>query len=168
MFRKKSDSSTVSSSRTENSRATDVCSVISIDMQICGGLKSTGRIHIDGHVESDVQADSITIGQTGVVIGNVRANSIKVLGRLQGDVACKSVTFGKTAEVHGVVMHEVVEIEAGAKMSITLRQQSYDSSIEANEAPQRTVLKIASDMSSDPDSREESQGPVAVVDAQAA
>ena len=89
-------------------------SIIAADMKLVGDVTSEGEIQIDGHVEGDVRCGSITVGQSGVIKGAVRADRALVRGRITGEISARSVSLTKTAHVLGDVLHESLMVEPGA------------------------------------------------------
>jgi cytoskeletal protein CcmA (bactofilin family) len=89
-------------------------SIIASDMKLVGDVTSEGEIQIDGLVEGDVQCGSLTVGQTGVIKGSVKADSALIRGRITGEISARSVSLTKTAHVLGDVRHESLTIEPGA------------------------------------------------------
>jgi cytoskeletal protein CcmA (bactofilin family) len=98
-------------------------SIIASDMKLVGNVTSEGEIQIDGNVEGDVQCGSLTVGDTGLIKGNVKADSALVRGRITGEIAARSVSLTKTAHVQGNVVHESLMIEPGAYVDGHCRRQ---------------------------------------------
>jgi len=92
-----------------------VPSIISTDLDIVGNLSTTGDIQIEGTVEGDVQADSITIGQTATVRGELIANETIIHGRVIGRIRSHKVRLSSTSRVEGNIIHYTIAIEVGAE-----------------------------------------------------
>ncbi len=56
------------------------------NMDGVGDINTSGLVRIDGQWEGNINADSIVIGETSVIKGNLRARSIVVNGAVQGKV----------------------------------------------------------------------------------
>ncbi len=98
-------------------KVSGVPSIISADLQITGDLNSQGDVQIDGHVDGDVRADSLTIGEAGSVHGVVRADKVRVCGKVVGQIDAGSVTLVASApHVEGDVVHDRLAIEPGAHL----------------------------------------------------
>ncbi len=89
-------------------------SLISADLLVTGNLVSPGDLQIDGVVEGDIHCQSLTIGASASVTGNIIASDVLIRGALHGGIEARSVTLGKTARVIGDILHETIAIEAGA------------------------------------------------------
>ena len=98
-------------------------SIVASDMKLVGNVTSEGEVQIDGHVEGDVQCGSLTVGQTGVIKGAVKADTALVRGHITGEITARSVSLTKTAHVLGNVLHESLMIEPGAYIDGHCRRQ---------------------------------------------
>jgi cytoskeletal protein CcmA (bactofilin family) len=85
-----------------------------------GRLVSKGTLRIDGTIEGEVLAeDSIVVGPTGIVRGNLAARHVAVSGKVFGNVvAYERLELQPSSEVHGDVQTAAgaLIIEGGAKL----------------------------------------------------
>ncbi len=58
--------------------------------EIEGNIKTTESIRIDGKIKGELQADTIVIGESGVVMGDIVANHITVAGKIKGNVTANA------------------------------------------------------------------------------
>jgi cytoskeletal protein CcmA (bactofilin family) len=91
-------------------------SILSGNLRVTGSLVTEGDIQIDGIVEGDVTSGSVTVGSSGSVSGEIRADTARILGRVQGRILARSVMLMSTAHVEGDVHHETISIENGARI----------------------------------------------------
>lgn len=96
------------------SRAAIAPSLFAEDVRLVGNISAKGEIHLDGVIEGDVRAATLTIGESGAVKGAIHADSVVVKGVVEGQIRCRSVRLEKNARVKGDLWHETVSIEAGA------------------------------------------------------
>lgn len=89
-------------------------SLISENLHIKGDLRSEGEIQIDGKVDGDVTALTITIGEEGMVNGEIISGKILVRGRVKGQIRSQDVQLAKSAHVLGDIHHDTLGIESGA------------------------------------------------------
>ena len=89
-------------------------SVISKALKITGQLESTEDIRIDGEVNGDVRAVSVTVGNNAKVKGNVYGDSVELAGTVEGKIEAKKVVLMSTARMTGDVVHQDIKIESGA------------------------------------------------------
>jgi cytoskeletal protein CcmA (bactofilin family) len=89
-------------------------SVISKALKITGQLESTEDIQIEGEVDGDVRAVSVSVGQNAKIKGTVRGDEVKLSGTVDGKIEAKKVVLTRTARMSGDVIHQDITIESGA------------------------------------------------------
>ncbi|HVU20829.1 MAG TPA: polymer-forming cytoskeletal protein [Rhizomicrobium sp.] len=99
---------------TNSASAPGGVSVISKALKITGQLESTEDIRIDGEVNGDVRAVSVTVGNNARVKGNVYGETVELAGTVEGKIEAKKVVLGGTARMTGDVVHQDIKIESGA------------------------------------------------------
>ncbi len=98
-------------------------SALSSDLVIKGNLKSTGDIMVEGTVEGDIRAHTMTVGEGATVKGEIVADDIVVNGRVIGRVRGLKVRLTATARVEGDIIHKTIAIESGAHFEGTVQRQ---------------------------------------------
>lgn len=91
-----------------------VPSIISADMRIVGSILSQGEMTIDGKIEGDVKADSLTIGSEGEIIGEIIAQQVIVRGKVKGSIRARKVELEAGAHVQGDIVHARLSIQNDA------------------------------------------------------
>jgi len=89
-------------------------SVISKALKITGQLESTEDIRIDGEVDGDVRAVSVTVGSGAKVKGTVYGNAVELSGTIEGKIEAEKVVLTSSAHMSGDVIHQNIKIESGA------------------------------------------------------
>ena len=89
-------------------------SIISTDLKITGDLHCEGEIQIDGNIEGDIRTNSLLIGKTAIIKGEIVADSVRVHGTVNGQIKARTVILATTAHVVGDILHEDLAIENGA------------------------------------------------------
>ncbi|VAV88465.1 hypothetical protein MNBD_ALPHA06-1698 [hydrothermal vent metagenome] len=89
-------------------------SILSGDLAITGSIISEGEIQLDGVVEGDIKANSITIGEKSVIKGEVVAETIIVRGKVSGKIRGRQIQLASTARVEGDITHSSLSMENGA------------------------------------------------------
>ena len=89
-------------------------SVISKALKITGQLESTEDIRIDGEVDGDVRAASVTVGSNARVKGTVYGETVELAGTVDGKIEARKVILMNTARMSGDVVHQDIKIESGA------------------------------------------------------
>ncbi|GAB3380703.1 bactofilin family protein [Lysobacter fragariae] len=90
--------------------------VIRGDFHFSGGLYVEGRI-VGKLIANGGEAAVVTIAETGVVEGELRAPNIVINGQLVGDAFGENVELQPKARVSGNVHYKVVEMIAGATLT---------------------------------------------------
>jgi cytoskeletal protein CcmA (bactofilin family) len=134
-------------------------SIVSADLRIKGNLDSEGDIQINGVVDGDVRSRLVTVGESGVINGSVRADVLRVMGTVNGRITARAVEILHTAKVTADVDHETLAVEAGAQLHGFCKRP--DSQVEAAqpeaEAP-RPTLQVAEIRGASPDERRKAAG----------
>lgn len=99
-----------SSKPTARAAASIICS----DMKINGSVISEGALQIDGLVDGDVTAADITIGASGKIVGEVKAEMVKVKGSIKGSIRARKVELETGARVEGDIVHTSLSIQSNA------------------------------------------------------
>src|ERR1700761_4095603 len=89
-------------------------SLISADVKMKGSIISQGEVQIDGVIEGDVRASSLTVGDTGAVKGECVAESVVVRGTIEGRIRGRKVQLCSGAKVRGDIFHASLAIEPNA------------------------------------------------------
>lgn len=89
-------------------------SIICSDMKINGSVISEGALQVDGAVEGDVSAQDITIGASGVITGEVKAEVVTVKGTIRGSIRGRKVELETGAKVEGDILHTSLSIQPNA------------------------------------------------------
>ena len=80
-----------------------------------GDINTDGLIRIDGHWEGNINADSIVIGATSLVKGNLKAKNIVINGTVQGKLeATELIEIHDKGNVQGdIKTARLVVVEKG-------------------------------------------------------
>ena len=114
-------------------------SVISKALKITGQLESTEDIRIDGEVNGDVRAMSVTVGNNAKVKGNVYGDSVELAGTVEGKIEAKKVVLMGTARMTGDVVHQDIKIESGAYIDGHLKPEYGQQETRASAKPVSVV-----------------------------
>ncbi|QNL18589.1 polymer-forming cytoskeletal protein [Hyphobacterium sp. CCMP332] len=109
-------------------------SIISADMVLQGSITSEGEVQLDGSVEGDIRAGSLTIGEEASVDGEVIAETVIVRGKVKGSIRARQVQLAATARIEGDIVHSALSMESGAFFDGHCRHSS-DPVADAGKAP---------------------------------
>lgn len=91
-----------------------VPSIISSSLRIVGDLVSEGDVQVDGLIEGDVKARTLTVSEGAAVHGQINADEVCIRGKVEGQITAQKVELGHSARVSGDVVHVELSIESGA------------------------------------------------------
>ena len=103
--------------------APEAVSSISSGLSIVGKIVGEGTLGIFGHVEGEVHASIVQIGDSAQVEGNIVAEELTIGGRVKGTIHANRVTLNSTAVVEGDIYHRSLAIEANAQFEGMSRRQ---------------------------------------------
>ena len=68
--------------------------------EITGDIKGCGTIHVDGIIHGDVDVEeSVVIGESGIVYGNIKSKSVVLSGKLEGSIVCNRLEVMQTGSI---------------------------------------------------------------------
>ena len=126
-----------SSVSTNTSSAT---TIIADGTEIKGDIQLTCNLHIDGKVEGLVQAiGNVVIGNSGIALGDIEANSVSISGRLEGTVDADAVEILEGGKFFGKVTTKAFVIEPNgifegeSKIKVEQAHESVEDRVNASE-----------------------------------
>jgi cytoskeletal protein CcmA (bactofilin family) len=101
--------------KSKSSASSSEPTVIGKGTMIQGTVKVSGRVQIDGHIDGTLVAEGhVSVGPTGMVIGEVYAEELAVGGRVEGKVNVKNhlhIAPGGTAR--GEMRYGSLQVDRG-------------------------------------------------------
>jgi cytoskeletal protein CcmA (bactofilin family) len=91
-------------------------SIVAAGFQVKGDIVCDGDVQLDGRVEGTLETQTLTIGATGEVRGEVAAERVRVLGKVYGPIKAKAVELGRSARVVGDIRYETLTVESEAQV----------------------------------------------------
>ncbi|MBC6402115.1 MAG: polymer-forming cytoskeletal protein [Hyphomonadaceae bacterium] len=89
-------------------------SILGHDLVVTGDIKTDGDIQIDGRLEGNAHASRLTVGEQGVVNGNVDADAVHVRGKVNGNIQASLVEIAETADVRADIIQDQLTVANGA------------------------------------------------------
>ncbi len=111
-------------------------SILSSDITITGDVRSSGDIQVEGTIDGDLRAQTLIIGESATVKGEVVAEELIVHGRVTGRLRGVKIRLSATAQVEGDVVHKTIAIESGALFEGSVHRQE-DPLAQASTKPTR-------------------------------
>jgi cytoskeletal protein CcmA (bactofilin family) len=88
--------------------------IIGADFRVKGDISCEGDIQLEGRVDGNIKSLRLTVGETGVVQGDVNAEAVRVQGKIVGTIRAKAVELAGTGHVTGDILHESLSVDNGA------------------------------------------------------
>lgn len=98
-------------------------SIICSDVEIKGSIKSAGALQIDGQVEGDITSGDVTIGSTGRIVGEIKAETLRVKGKIIGSIRARKVELETGASVEGDIFHAALIIQPDASFEGQVKRE---------------------------------------------
>ncbi len=89
-------------------------SILGRDLIVTGDIVTDGDIQIDGRHEGNITANMITIGEQGVISGDIKAKSVQIRGKVSGVINASIVELSETANVQADIIQDKLIIANGA------------------------------------------------------
>jgi cytoskeletal protein CcmA (bactofilin family) len=105
---------------------------------IIGGISTQGTVHIDGKFEGVIlEADAISVGKTGEVIGDIKANHVVISGFFDGKIDCNIMQVLSSGKVIGDFVYNDLIIEEDAKFEGRVSRKNSELKSRYNEIENR-------------------------------
>ena len=98
------------------SMAGSTFSILGGDTAIKGDITASADLHIDGKVDGDITCAALVQGESGEVVGAIRAETARLAGRVRGSIEARDLVILRTARLEGDVHYEALTIEQGAQV----------------------------------------------------
>ena len=91
-----------------------VPSILASDLVITGEIATDGDVQVEGRLDGNITATSLTIGEQGAVNGTIKAQTLLVRGKVTGKINASSVELAETANVTADIVQDHLTIANGA------------------------------------------------------
>ncbi len=95
-------------------RSAGVPSILSHDLVITGEISTDGDVQIEGRLEGNIKATTLTIGEQGAVNGSIKAGTVYVHGKVTGKIDATTIELSATANVLADLKQDNLTIANGA------------------------------------------------------
>ncbi len=85
--------------------------IISDGAFIRGGINTAGDVFCDGKFEGMISAQSLTIGKTGEIIGNINVKHLIVNGLVDGIINAEDINILESGKVLGKMQYQNIAID---------------------------------------------------------
>ena len=91
-------------------------SIISEDMRITGPISASKPVILYGQLNGNVDAVSIHVKSTGIVSGDIKAQSVVIDGTMTGTIIADELHLMPSAKFRGNIRCKGVKVEDGANI----------------------------------------------------
>ncbi|PHS41552.1 MAG: hypothetical protein COA91_01900 [Robiginitomaculum sp.] len=89
-------------------------SILSRDLVVTGEISTDGDVQIEGRLEGNVKATTLTIGEQGSVNGKIIAGTVLIRGKVTGKIDANTIEMTETANVMADLVQDHLTIANGA------------------------------------------------------
>ena len=116
--------------------------VVGKGVSIIGTLSIPGKLTVDGHIEGEITAKEVQVGEAGKDTGKLSVTIADVRGELIDSISVTEMLILRgTAKVRGNVVYNALQIEQGAVIEGTLsRTNSHQADFSGTSGGSQTSL----------------------------
>jgi len=89
-------------------------SILSRDLVITGEISTDGDVQIEGRLEGNIKATTLTVGEQGAVNGKITAGTVLIRGKVTGKINANTIEMAETANVMADLVQDHLTIANGA------------------------------------------------------
>jgi len=145
IFGKKNNAPKKNNKITTPSSKISSATIITSCMTVNGDFQGTDTIHVDGTIQGNISVtNTLVIGKSGMVEGNIEAKHVIINGELNGTIKCDNLEVMQTGKVSNkieakhLVLDGVVDGDITAEESIEVLTNS---KINATKIKSKTILR---------------------------
>ena len=99
--------------------STNTTNVLSSGIEIIGSIRFQNDMHIDGHIEGEIQSDTgkVTIGEMANIKGDIHAGEVHVYGRVDDNIQSNRCHLSAQSNIVGDITTGVLPMDEGARLS---------------------------------------------------
>lgn len=118
-------------------RTAKIDSLIGRQTELCGDLRFSGGLHVDGTIKGNVTAETnpssvLTLSEHGTIQGDVKVANLLLNGVVIGDVYAEGhIELASKAKITGNVYYTMLEMAMGAQVNGNLVRAETSSSMDA-------------------------------------
>ena len=99
-------------------------SQINEDVRIRGTITVSEPLVMAGQLNGDINADTLHVGSTAIITGDVTAKSVSIDGRVLGSIVADKVVLSATAHFEGQLHCQNVAVDSGAYFDAKFTKES--------------------------------------------
>jgi cytoskeletal protein CcmA (bactofilin family) len=99
-----------------------VPSLISKNVLVEGNIFDGGIIEVEGKIKGNIEANTLTIRETGEILGEIKCKIFNIKGLFNGNVIAEKINISDTAKVSGILQYKFLSVDYGANINCQLRR----------------------------------------------
>lgn len=101
--------------------------------RMIGDIDSNNDLRVEGIIQGNITTSKkIIVGNTGQIIGNVKASHLCIMGEIVGDIFVTDTTrICETGIVNGTITSGQLQVDPGAEIEATIKKLKSDSKKDA-------------------------------------
>ena len=88
--------------------------IIDTTVTVEGNVTTEGDLQIEGRINGNVHCARLTVGASGQINGDIKANEVVVRGKVKGTIRAARIMLLDSADVAGDVFYDKMSMEEGA------------------------------------------------------
>jgi cytoskeletal protein CcmA (bactofilin family) len=97
-------------------------SLIAKDIFLEGKILNGGAFELEGKIKGNIEAETLTIRETGEIVGEVRCKVFNIKGIFNGNVIAEKINISDTAKVNGTLEYKFLSVDYGASINCQLKR----------------------------------------------
>jgi len=90
------------------------CLLVGEGVSITGSIAVQGAVHVYGSIKGEVSAESLYVGETGKLDGEVKVSLADIKGEVTNSIQVKETLIVRaTGKISGSISYQSIEIEHG-------------------------------------------------------
>jgi len=107
-------------SQAQVKKITSSSTFISQDIEVTGNFKGEGSLQVEGTLHGDIQVTSVVIGESGKVIGEIKAKNVIINGNLKGSIQCDSLEVMKNGSISNIIDVKNLKVTGEVEGKVTV------------------------------------------------
>ncbi len=133
---------------------TRIDTLVGRQTELCGDVRFSGRLHVDGTIKGNVVAEDdtspvLTLSEHGTIEGDIRVPNVVLNGVVLGDVYARAkIELASNARITGSVYYHLIEMAMGAEVNGNLVHRGEEAE-EPSKIEHSPTLKMAEETEDD-------------------
>jgi cytoskeletal protein CcmA (bactofilin family) len=89
--------------------------IIDTTVTVEGNVTTEADLQIDGRINGNVHCARLTVGASGQINGDIKANEVVVRGKVKGTIRAARIMLLDSADVAGEIFYDKMSMEEGAQ-----------------------------------------------------